>query len=101
MQKSFFIAGSLVLISATAFGDAARYTATLAQPLTQKRELIVENNIFRCEGSSCLLTSHPQSAESVRVCHALRREVGTLTAYVADGKEFDADRLAKCNASGH
>lgn len=101
MQKSLLIAGTLILISASAFGDAARYTATLAQPVTQKREFIIENNLFRCDGVTCLLTSHPQSADSVQVCHGLRREVGTLTAYVADGKAFDADRLAKCNASGH
>jgi hypothetical protein len=32
------------------------------------------------------------------VCELVAREVGSLTAFRANGKEFDADALAKCNA---
>ena len=99
MQKASLIAVTLILVSSAAFADPGRYTATLAQPLAQKKELLVDQNLFRCDSSTCILTSHPENADSVQVCRALRRQVGALTAYVANGTAFDADRLAKCNAS--
>jgi hypothetical protein len=98
MQKPTLIAATLILASTAALGASNRYTATLAQPLAQKREFIVNGNAFRCDGSTCILTSAPVDAGSVRTCRDLQREVGPLTAYVAEGKPFDADRLAKCNA---
>lgn len=99
VQNASLIAVALILVSTAASADSGRYTATLTQPLPQKKELLVAGNLFRCDSSTCILTSHAEDAGSVQVCHALRREVGTLTAYVADGKPFAADRLAKCNAS--
>lgn len=99
MHNSAFVAAALILVSTVAFSDNARYTATLARPLTQKRTLVVEGNLFRCGGSTCILASHPENADSVGTCRALRRQVGDLTAYIADGTPFDADKLAKCNAS--
>jgi hypothetical protein len=98
VQNPTLILATMILASTAALGDTSRYTATLAQPLTQKKEIIVNGNLFRCEGSTCILTSSPMDAASVRSCRALQREVGTLTTYVADGKPFDADKLAKCNA---
>jgi len=91
------IVASMILAS-SAIADTGRYSATLAQPLTAKKEIIVNGNMFRCDGSNCILVSHPLDASGVGSCRALQREVGTLTAYVADGKPFDADKLAKCNA---
>jgi hypothetical protein len=99
MQNKSLIAIALILVSTAAFADPSRYTATLAQPLTQKRELLIDGNLFRCDGSTCILTSHPENADSVQICRALRRQVGALTDYVANGTSFAADRLAKCNAS--
>ena len=99
MRNVSLISVALILASTAAFADASRYTATLAQPLSQQKELLAAGNLFRCSSSTCILTSHAENAGSVQVCRALRREVGALTAYVADGKPFDADRLAKCNAS--
>ena len=77
---------------------ATGYSATLAQPLAQKMEFVVGNNQFRCEGSTCILISHPTDAGSVQTCRALHRRVGTLTSYIARGKPFDAAKLEKCNA---
>jgi hypothetical protein len=92
------LVATMILSSTAAFGSTSHYTAaTLAQPLNQKKEFVVNGNAFRCDGSTCVLASPPQDAGSVRTCRALHREVGTLTAYVAEGKSFDADRLAKCN----
>jgi len=92
---TLILTGMMFASSAVA---AAGYSATLAQPIAQKTEFVANGNLFRCEGSSCILTSHPVDAESVQSCRALQRRVGTLTSYIADGKPFDAEKLAKCNS---
>lgn len=98
VQKPILFVAAMILTGGAALADASRYSATLAQPLPQKREFIVNGNLFRCEGSTCVLSSNPMDASSLHNCRAVKREVGALTAYVADGKPFDADKLAKCNA---
>ena len=92
---------TLALVSMVMGGSAVAapgYSATLAEPLTQKMEVVVANNLFRCEGSTCILTSRPSDADSIQSCRALHRKVGTLTSYIAQGKPFDAAKLEKCNA---
>jgi hypothetical protein len=98
LKNSTLIVATMILASTAALGGTGGYTATLAQPVAGKKEFIVNGNLFRCEGSTCVLTSKPVDAGTVRSCRAVQREVGTLTAYVADGKPFDADKLAKCNS---
>jgi hypothetical protein len=88
----------MILANATAFADTGRYTATLAQPLATKKELIVNGNMFRCDGSTCILVSRPDDPGSLHTCRALQHQVGVLTAYGAAGVEFDAAKLAQCNA---
>jgi hypothetical protein len=92
------ILAAVLLASTTAFASSAHFVATLAQPLSTKKDIIASGNIWQCEGSTCTLTSHPQDADSMRACHQLQLQVGALTAYGAEGKPFDADKLAKCNA---
>jgi hypothetical protein len=88
----------MILASATALADTSRYTATLAQPVAAKKELIVNGNMFRCDGATCILVSNPKDAASMHTCRALQHQVGTLTAYGVEGKPFDAAMLAQCNA---
>jgi hypothetical protein len=92
------VLATAVLASAAAVAQSARYVATLAQPLGAKKELVANNNFWRCNESTCVLTSHPEDGDSVHSCHALKREVGALTAYGNKDKPFDADKLAKCNS---
>lgn len=98
MQNPTLIVATMILASTAALGDTSGYIATLAQPLAAKKTFIANDNLFRCEGSTCILASTPLDAGSVRSCRALQREVGTLITYVAEGKPFDAEKLAKCNA---
>jgi hypothetical protein len=88
----------MILGNATALADTSRYTATLAQPVSAKTDFIVNGNMFRCDGSTCILVSTPADAASVHTCRALQRKVGTLTAYGAEGTPFNAAKLAQCNA---
>ena len=98
MRNLTLIVASMIL-AGTAVADTGRYTATLAQPLTAEKEIIVNGDmLFRCDGSTCILVSHSVDAGAVRSCQGLQRKVGTLTAYGAEGKPFDADKLAKCNS---
>jgi hypothetical protein len=92
--KNLALFGAIMtLASGTALADGS-YTATLAQPVAAKTAFVVNNNMFRCDGSSCILVSTPVDALSVYTCRALQQKVGTLTAYAA----FDAAKLARCNA---
>src|ERR1700742_83780 len=94
VKKAALVVVTLSLASAAALAES-HYTATMAQPLTEKVQFVVEGNMFRCERATCTLVSTPTNALSVYTCRALRRKVGPLTAY----GPFDAAQLAKCNAS--
>jgi hypothetical protein len=96
---SLVVTSSLFLSSFAALAAESRYTATLAQPLSKRKEVIVEHNLWRCEGSLCVLASRPGDISALRNCRALRRQVGELTAYGAPDDQFDSDKLAKCNAA--
>jgi hypothetical protein len=87
-----------LILGGTAGAAGESVVATLAQPLDAKREIIIEGNLFRCEGSICGLVSHSAAAETLATCRSLQRKVGTLTGYVVEGRPFDSDKLAKCNA---
>lgn len=100
MRNFRWIAGAVLLATTVAVAEADQYTATLAQPLSEKKEFISNGNIWRCEGSTCILASVPTDPASVRTCHALQRRAGTLTAYGSQERPFDAGKLAACNAGG-
>jgi hypothetical protein len=89
----------VIMSSAGAFALAeSHFSATLAQPVAAKEEFVVNGNLFRCEGSACILVSTGVDALSVYTCRALQRKVGALVAYGAEGSQFDAAKLARCNA---
>jgi hypothetical protein len=90
---------SLILINFAAMAADSRYTATLAQPLSARKQVIVDYNIWRCEASSCVLVSRPNDVNAIRNCRELKRQVGAVTAYGKEGDQFDSDKLAKCNAT--
>jgi hypothetical protein len=100
MKNLQFVGTALLLVGTAAFAQSGRYTATLAQPLDTKKEIIVNRNIWRCAGSTCVLASVPDDPNSIRDCHALARKVGALIAYGPEGRPFEADKLAKCNDQG-
>ena len=98
MKHWTLLAAGALLVSTAAFAAGGRYTATLAKPVEGKKEIIAGQNQWNCEGSSCVLSSQPDSPDSLGSCRALQRRVGELTAYGSPEKAFDAAKLAKCNA---
>jgi hypothetical protein len=100
VKNADVLMAGLIFVSSIAMAQAPtnRYTATLAQPSASK-QFIANSNIWRCDGTTCVLTSYPSHADSLRSCHELRRQVGVvLTTYGTAEKSFDAETLAKCNA---
>jgi hypothetical protein len=93
------ITASLVLASTAAVAQKVHYTATLVQPLTGSKEIVASDNLWYCAGSTCTLVSEPKNPGSVGACHALKQKLGALSAYGLPDSSFDADKLAKCNAS--
>jgi hypothetical protein len=93
------ISASLVLASTAAVAQKVHYTATLVQPLTGSKEIVASDNLWYCAGSTCTLVSEPKNPNSVSACHALKQKLGALSAYGLPDSSFDADKLAKCNAS--
>jgi hypothetical protein len=92
------ITASLVLTSTVAVAQKAHYTATLIQPLTGTKEIVANDNLWYCAGSTCTLVSEPKNPNSVGACHALKQKIGALSAYGPPDVAFDADKLAKCNS---
>ena len=93
------ITAALVLASAAASAQKVHYTATLVQPLTGSKEIVASDNLWYCAGSTCTLVSDPKNPNSVSACHALKQKMGALSTYGLPDNSFDADKLAKCNAS--
>jgi len=83
------------LSSASASQQPTSYfTAELAQP-TQETRAIAGGVQFRCEGTTC---TGPRSRDrALRVCSELRREVGTIASFTANGDALSDSQLARCN----
>ena len=93
------ITASLVLASTAAVAQTVHYTATLVQPLSGSKEIVANDNLWYCAGSTCTLVSEPKNPSSLGACHALKQKMGALSTYGLPDNSFDADKLAKCNAS--
>lgn len=103
---------SLALTATLAIGAAASPIAVAnaqtnaAQPLTsyfqvelaaptEEAETIAGGVLFRCEGTSC---TGPRSRDrDLRVCSELRRDVGTIASFTANGEPLSDRLLARCN----
>jgi hypothetical protein len=93
------LTASLVLAGTAAVAQKVHYTATLVQPLPGTKEIVANDNLWYCSGSTCTLVSEPKNPNSVSACHALKQKMGALSAYGLPDGSFDSDKLAKCNAS--
>lgn len=89
-------AATLALTPAAGFAQTARgyYAATpVASP--EKASLVTRSTIWKC-GEGVCVASKANARDNI-VCELVAREVGQLSAFRANGTEFDADALAKCN----
>ncbi|WP_260482833.1 CC_3452 family protein [Sphingomicrobium flavum] len=88
------IALSALLASAPAFAAVPVMTATPEAGVEGR--IITKGASWNCTAAGCKAAS--DSSRPMVLCQRLAREVGTLAAFEVDGRAFDAEQLAKCNA---
>ena len=91
-------AATLALTPAASFaqGAARGYYAATPASAPAKTSLVTRSTIWKCGDGVCVAAK--ANARDNIMCELVAREVGTLTAFRANGSDFDADALAKCNA---
>lgn len=92
-------AAAAVLAFAPTMGfaqNARGYYAATPAAAPAKSSLVTRSTIWKCGEGVCIAAK--ANARDTIVCELVAREIGTLTAFRANGSEFDADALAKCNA---
>lgn len=94
LTAALALAGALTPLAAHARTAAPWFTVELSAPATEA-SVIAGGVLFRCEGTTC---TAPRSTERpLRVCSELRRELGAIASFTANGEALPADRLARCN----
>ncbi len=103
-QRFGSLAGAVLIATTLLSGAAAEaqprggsfYSATLVAPAEAPRA-IAGGVVWNCTGSDC---SAPRGTSRPTVmCARLVREVGAVTAFVANGAALDAAALERCNAA--
>ena len=77
-------------------GAARGYYAATPATATAKTKMVTRSTVWKCGDGVCVAAK--ADARDAIVCELVAREVGTLTAFRANGAEFDTAALAKCNA---
>jgi hypothetical protein len=75
---------------------AGEFQAQLVKPVSEAAP-VVEDVVWRCQGTQCVTTSDTGSASAKRSCFGLVREVGPLASFSDGSTNFTADQLARCN----
>ena len=71
------------------------YSVELAEPVAERTTTVAAGVAWACQGTNCV--ARKGSSRPLRMCRELQREHGEITAFVADEKALDADKLAQCN----
>lgn len=89
-------AATLALTPASGFAQTARgYYAATPATAPAKASMVTRSTVWKCGEGVC--TASKSTSRDAIVCEVVVAEVGSLTAFSAGGKAFDADALAKCN----
>ncbi|WP_066799384.1 CC_3452 family protein [Sphingomonas soli] len=91
-------AATLALTPATGFAQGAArgyYSATPANA-TAKTKIVSRSTVWKCGEGVCVAAK--ADARDNIVCELVVKEVGKLTAFRANGADFDAAALEKCNS---
>ena len=92
-----------LLVALTAFSGT---TATAAGPAYYRAELtappakdrfVAGDLAWNCQGTTC--TAAKGTSRPAKVCSAVAKQAGAVTAFRTDGAELDAAALAKCNGN--
>ena len=90
-------AATLALTPAAGIAQTARgYYAATPVTAPAKPSLITRSTLWKCGEGVC--TASKANSRDAVMCELLASEVGQLSTFRANGADFDADALAKCNA---
>ena len=90
-------AATLALTPAAAFAQPGNgYYAATPAAAPAKASFVTRSTIWKCGAAGCVAAK--ANARDTIMCELVAREVGQLSAFRANGQDFDADALAKCNA---
>lgn len=89
-------AASLTLAPGAIAQAANGYYSATPATASAKSTVVTRSTVWKCSDSGCV--AGKANARDNIMCELLAREVGTLSAFRANGSDFDADALAKCNA---
>jgi hypothetical protein len=90
-------AATLALTPATGIAQNARgYYAATPVAAPTKASLVTRSTVWKCGDGVCVAAK--ATSRDTIMCELLAREVGQLSTFKANGAEFDAEALAKCNA---
>jgi uncharacterized low-complexity protein len=77
-------------------GNARGYYSATPATAPAKAKMVTRSTVWNC-GEGVCIASKSDTRDSI-VCELVAKQVGTLTTFRANGAEFDAAALAKCNA---
>lgn len=74
--------------------DGPYYTAQLAQPAEDNRA-VAGGIAWACQGTTCV--ANKGTSRASRICRSLKREMGEITGFTANGEALPAEKLDRCN----
>jgi hypothetical protein len=93
---AFATSASLFAGSATeAFASTPGYRLVPATAFSAANTVVARDVLWKCAGEACVATK--ATSRPAIVCAAAAREIGKISAFSANGKDFSAEELAKCN----
>jgi hypothetical protein len=101
MKINFTALAAAALVSAFASSAVAApaVVAKLQAPLEARKKPVAGDAVFVCEADGCTAANPSGATASVSGCRQLVRVVGPVSSFGSEGKEFDADKLARCNSA--
>jgi hypothetical protein len=101
MKLRTFAAACVLAISFANAGAALAadpVVAKLQQPVAAKTKVIAGGAQFVCEGGACVATAPSSKTYALTTCKDLAKSFGAITAFGAEQKQLDDQRLAQCNS---
>ncbi|MBX3563266.1 MAG: hypothetical protein KF730_01700 [Sphingomonas sp.] len=91
-------AATLALTPVAGFAQGPVRGYYSASPVTApaKTSMITRSTVWKCADGTCV--ANKADARDSIVCELVAKEVGKLNAFRANGTDFDAAALEKCNA---
>jgi hypothetical protein len=75
--------------------NGAAYRLVPATAVTAANTVVVNETLWKCAAGAC--TAANATSRPAIVCAQAAKKVGKIEAFTANGKEFGAEDLAKCN----